>query len=54
MVMKILINVFFSTEEERTTRGHEVTLAKEQCKLDIRRFKFSRRTVQEWNRLPVD
>ena len=31
-----------------------VTLAKEQCRLDIRKFSFSQRTVNEWNRLPAD
>ena len=29
-------NVFFSVKEERRTRGHGVTLAKKQCRQDIR------------------
>ena len=27
-------------------------LAKELCKLDIRKYAFSQRTINEWNRLP--
>ena len=46
-------NVFFSAKEERRTRGHGVTLAKKQCILDIRKLKFSQRTVTEWNRLYI-
>ena len=32
----------------------QVTLAKKQCRLDIRKFSFSQRTVNEWNRLSAD
>ena len=28
-------NIFFSVKEERRTRGHEITLARKQCRLDI-------------------
>ena len=31
-----------------------VTLAKKQCRLDIRKFSFSQRIVNEWNRLSAD
>ena len=48
------INIFFTVKEERRTRGHGVTLAKKQCRLDIRKIPFSQRTVNEWNRLSVD
>ena len=34
------------------TRGHSWALAKERCKLDIRKYAFSQRTINEWNRLP--
>ncbi len=47
-------NIFFSVKKDRRTRGHELTLAKEQSRLDIRKFSFSQRTVNEWNRLPAD
>ena len=45
-------NIVFTVKEERRTRGHGVTLAKKQCRLDIRTF--SQRTVNEWNRLSAD
>ena len=55
MAMKILTEIFFlSVKEERRTRGHGMTLAKKQCRLDIRNFSFSQRTVNEWNRLSAD
>ena len=44
--------IVFTVKEERRTRGHGVTLAKKQCKLDIK--KFSQRLVNEWNRLSAD
>ena len=47
-------NIFFKVNEERKIRGHGVTLAKKQCRLDIRTFSFSQRTVNEWNRLSAD
>ena len=55
MGMKILTEIFFlSVKEERRTRGHGTTLAKKQCRLDIRKLYFSQRTVNEWNRLSAD
>ena len=47
-------NIFFTVKEERRTRGHGVTLAKKQCRLDIRKCSFSQRKVNEWNRLSAD
>ena len=46
MGMKILIDIFFSLKTNSRTRGHEVTLvklAKDQCRLDIRKYSFSQR-----------
>ena len=54
MGMKILTYFFFSAKEERRSRGHGITLAKKQCRLDIRQFSFSQRAVNEWNRLSAD
>ena len=54
MGMKILKEIFFSVKEERRTRGHGVTLAKKQCRLDIRKCSFSQRTLNEWNTLSAD
>ena len=40
-------NIFFTVKEERRTRGHGVTLAKKQFRLDIRKNSFSQKTVNE-------
>ena len=40
-------NFFFSVKKGRRTRGHGVTLAKKQCRLDITKFSFSQRTVNK-------
>ena len=44
MGMKLLTEIFLSVKEKRRTRGHGVTLAKMQCRIDIRQFSFSQRT----------
>ena len=54
MGMKIFIQIFFSWLRERQIRGHGVTLAKKQCRLDIKKFSFSQRTANEWNILSAD
>ena len=47
-------NVFFSLKKDSRTRGHEVKLVKDQCRLDIRKHLFSQRTINEWNKLSTD
>ena len=47
-------NICFSAKEEGRTRGHGVTIAKKQCRLDFRKLSFSQRTINEWNRLSAD
>ena len=44
-------NMFFSLKEDSRTRRHEITLVKNQCRLDIRKYSFSQRTLNEWNKL---
>ena len=44
--------MFFKYNSDNRTRGHSLTLAKKRCKLDIRKYAFSQRTINEWNRLP--
>ena len=34
-------NMFFSLKKDSRTRGHEVKLVKNQCRLDIRKYSFS-------------
>ena len=40
-------NMFFSLKKDSRTRGHEVQLVKDQCRLDIRKYSFSQRTINE-------
>ena len=47
-------NTFFSLKKDSRTRGHEVKLVKDQCRLDIRKHSFSQRTINEWNKLSTD
>ena len=47
-------NICFSVKEKRRARGHGISFAKNQCRLDIRTSSFSQRTVNEWNRLSAD
>ena len=49
-----LLVIVLPVKEEGRTRGHGVTLAKKQCRLDISNFSFSQRTVNKWNRLSAD
>ena len=53
--MKILIEkFFFSLEKDSRIRGREVTLVKDQCSLYIRKYSFSQRTINDWNKLSTD
>ena len=45
-------NMFFK-KDSRTT-GHEMKLIKDQYRLDTRKFSFSQRTTNEWNKLSTD
>ena len=46
--------MFFSLKKDNRTRGHEVKLVKDQCRLDIRKHSFSQRTINGWNKLSMD
>ena len=52
--MKILLEKIFSLKKDNRTRGHEVTLVKDRCRLDMRKYSFSQRTINEWNKLSTD
>ena len=54
MGMKILLEIFFSFKKDSRTRRHEVTLVKDQCRLDVMKYSFSHRTINEWNKLSTD
>ena len=47
-------NMFFSLKKDSRTRGHDIELVKDQCRLDIRKHSFSQRTINEWNKLSTD
>ena len=49
--MTILIDIFFSLKKDSKTRGREVTLVKDQCIFDIRKYSFSQRTINELNKI---
>ena len=44
-------NMFSSLKKYSKTRGHEVKLVKDQCKLDITKYSLSKRTINDWNKL---
>ena len=46
--------MFFNYKTDNRTRGHSWALAKERCKLAIRKYAFSQQTINQWNRLPWD
>ena len=52
--MRMLIGMFFKLKEGSRTRGHKAALVKEQCRLDMRKYSFSQRVINEWNKLPND
>ena len=52
--MDILIEQFFSLKKNNRTRGHDATLVTDQCSLDIRKYSFSQRTINEWNESSTD
>ena len=46
--------MFFSLKKDSRTRGHAVKLVKNQCRLEIRKYSFVQRTINEWNKLSTD
>ena len=47
-------NMFFKLKEGGRTRRHKAALVKEQCRLDMRKYYFSQRVINKWNKLPND
>ena len=43
--------MFSKYKTDNITQGYSWALAKERCKLDIRKYAFSQRTINQWNRL---
>ena len=42
-------NMLFKLKDGSRTRGHKAALVKEQCRLDMRKYSFSQRVINEWN-----
>ena len=47
-------NIFFKIKENKITRGHNFTLVKKQSRLDVRKFSFSQRSINVWNKLSTE
>ena len=47
-------NIYFFLKKDSRTREHELTLVKDQHRLDIRKYSFSHRAINEWNQLSTD
>ena len=47
-------NIFFEIKEGKITRGHNFTLVKKQSRLDVRKFSFSQRSINVWNKLSTE
>ena len=47
-------NIFFEIKESKITRGHYFTLVKKQSRLDVRKFSFSQRSINVWNKLSTE
>ena len=47
-------NTFFKLKEGSRTKADKAALVKEQCRLDMRKYSFSQRVINEWNKLLND
>ena len=47
-------NIFVEIKDSKITRGHNFTLVKKQSRLDVRKFSFSQRTINVWNKLSAE
>ena len=48
------IKILISLKKDSRTRGHDVTLIKDQCRLDTKKYLFSQRIIDETNKLSTD
>ena len=56
-VFKILngySNIFLEIKQSKITGGHNFALVKKQSRLDVRKFSFSQRTINVWNKLSTE
>ena len=45
---------FFTFDFSNRLRGHNFKIIKSHCRLDIRKYFFSQRIINEWNALPLE
>ena len=43
--------MIFKLKESSKTRGHKAALVKEQCRLNMIKYSFSQKVINEWNKL---
>ena len=43
--------MFFNFKEGSRIRGHKAALVKKHCRLYMRKYSFSQRVINEWNKL---
>ena len=46
--------IIFKIKESKITRGHNFTLVKEQSIFYVKKYSFSQRTINVWNKLSID
>ena len=51
---KIDYRTFFMISTEGKTRGHTLKLVKKRSNVDLRKYFFSQRVINNWNRLPQE
>ena len=51
---RISFSSMFTLSSVTATRGHTAKIAKNRCRLELRRHFFSVRVIDRWNRLPQD
>ena len=47
-------DMFFRIKNDSRTRGHSLALIKCHSRLDIKKYTFSQRVVNDWNKLPEE
>ena len=52
VLIRMSFDNFFNLSHNNHTRGHGLKLRKDFSRLDIRKYFFSQRVVDEWNILP--
>ena len=45
--------LFFVSQEGCSTSGHRLKILKQRARLDVRKYCFSHRVVNDWNNLPA-